>query len=323
MKKKIYLLTTILTVTAALFLSSCLKDKSHYLNFDTGTTFVDFPLGGFVNYSSDAITESPDTDANGTIVRTFAVNVASANLPTKPTTATLAVGNQADVDAINKLQTNVSYVMMPTDAYVFNTTTVTIPAGKQYVNTSVTFFKNKLDPAISYVLPIKIVSATGAQLTANLNVHYFHFIGNDFAGAYEHFYDRWNIPDSTAASTAAGHHDNNHVDLGSTVFSPISATEFVVTTGYYTGPHYDVTFTKTGTGASARYSNFSIQFLPVDVASGTAWATNISVATPPKIASLHFTFDPGTQYTYAQSLLLMRFYFSTASRAVIDTYVKQ
>ena len=48
MKKKIYLLATILSTTAALFLSSCLKDKSHYVNFNTGTTFVDFPLGGFV-----------------------------------------------------------------------------------------------------------------------------------------------------------------------------------------------------------------------------------------------------------------------------------
>jgi hypothetical protein len=314
MKKKIYLIATILTATAALFLSSCLKDNAHYINFNTGTTFVDFPLGGFTNYSADAITESPDTDAKGTIVRQFAVNVASANLPTKPTVVTLAVGGQSDVDALNKLQSNVSYVLMPANAYSFTTTTVTIPAGQQYATTSVTFYKALLDPSVSYLLPIKIVSGTGAKLTANLNIHYYHFIGNDFAGAYEHFYTRWNNADSTTAPSTP------RTDLGPTTFSPVSATEFTVTTAYYTGPNYDVTFTKTGTGANATYSNWAIQFLPADVAAGGQWASNITVVTPPKFVSLHYAFDPSVQYTYAQSLTLMRFYFKTASRAIIDDY---
>jgi hypothetical protein len=314
MKKKIYLLATILTATAALFLSSCLKDNSHYINFNTGTTFVDFPLGGFVNYASDAITESPGTDAQGTIVRQFAVNVASANPTTKATVVTLALGGQSDVDALNKLQSNVSYVLMPSNAYSFTTTTVTIPAGQLYAITSVTFYKALLDPSVSYVLPIKIVSGTGAQITANLNIHYFHFIGNDFAGAYEHFYTRWNNADTTTvASTPRG-------DVGPTTFSPVSATEFTVTTNYYTGPNYDVTFNKSIVGGVAVYSNWAIQFLPSDI-SGGLWAANITVVTPPQFASLHYHFDPTVQYTYAQSLTLMRFYFKTASRAIIDDYV--
>ncbi len=112
MKKKLYLLTTILTITGALFLSSCLKDDAHYLNFASGQTYVDFPLGGFVNYSTDAITEAPDTDVNGSITRQFAVNVASANLPTTATTVTLAIGTQADVEALNGLQSNVYFKLI-------------------------------------------------------------------------------------------------------------------------------------------------------------------------------------------------------------------
>ena len=90
---------------------------------------------------------------------------------------------------------------MPSNAYSFTTTSVTIPAGQLYAITSVTFYKALLDPSISYVLPIKIVSGTGAQITANLNIHYFHFIGNDFAGAYEHFYTRWNDADTTTGAS--------------------------------------------------------------------------------------------------------------------------
>ncbi len=198
---------------------------------------------------------------------------------------------------------------------MFTKTTVTITAGKQYAITSVTFYKNLLDPSKSYVLPIKIVSGTGAKLTANLNIHYFHFIGNDFAGSWEHFYTRWSNGDSTTVASTP------RTDVGPTTFSPVSATEFTVPTYYYSGPNYDITFTKTGVGASATYSNFAVQFLPADVNSG-AWAANITVTVPPKFVTSSFAFDPTAQYTYAQALHLFRIYFHTSSRAIIDDYQK-
>jgi hypothetical protein len=323
MKKKIYLFATILTATAVLFLSSCLKDNAHYINFNTGTTFVDFPLGGFVNYSTDAITETPDTDANGTIVRQFAVNVASANLPTKPTVVKLAVGDQADLDAINKLQTNVTYVMMPSNAYSFTTTTVTIPAGQQYVTTSVTFYKNLLDPSQSYVLPIKIVSGTGAQLTANLNIHYFHFIGNDFAGAYTWDYYRYNaatVLPTPSGGTALG-------QAGTAV--PVSPTEFTVITGYNgQGVRYDVNFTRTVVSGVPMYSNFTVAFVPSDVTG--IWApSTISVLGGPNFYSVHTSnnaplFDPAGPLTKAQAEQIFCFqylaYNGSADRYIIDDY---
>ena len=329
MKKKFIIIITFLSGTAFL-LSSCLKDKSHYVDFSKGGTFVDFPLGGYLNFSSEAITESPADSINGqpnvkgAVTRAFAVNVASANLPTSPTTVTLAVGTQADVDKLNSLQSSVQYELMPAADYSFTQTKVTVPAGQQYANTSVTFYKALLDPSKSYVLPIYIADGGGQKLSSNLNIMYFHFIGNDFAGVYEHYYTRWSVPDTTGslATSDAGH----PVDLGQAVLSPVSPTEFTVQTGYYVAPNYDVTFTKIGTGSSALYTNFAIQFLPSDVAAGTTWANNITVTQQPVFlpADYHTNpFDPSKKYTYTQALGLFRFFFKTASRAVIDAYKKQ
>jgi len=315
MKKKIYLISTTLLAMAALFMSSCLKDP-RYVDFSKAGNVVDFPLGGTSHFGADAITETPDTDANGTIIRQFAVNVATANKTTTPTKITLAIDTTLVAAYVAKDPT-VSYVVLPADAYVFTTTDVTIPAGQSSAVVSITFYKNKLDPSKSYMLPIKIAGTSGGYtISGNMAIHYFHFIGNDFAGSYEHFYTRWNNADTTTApSTPRG-------DQGPVTLLPVSPTEFIVQTGYYTTPNYDVTFTKTGTGASATYSNWAIQFLPADIAPGTTWATNITVVEPPQFRPLTLVFNPNTQYTFAQSLQLFRFYFKTASRAIIDDYQK-
>ncbi|MFI5159890.1 MAG: DUF1735 domain-containing protein [Sphingobacteriales bacterium] len=329
MKKKLIIIVTILSGTA-LFMSSCLKDKSHYVDFSQGGTFVDFGSGGFVNFASEAITESAPDSVNGqpntneAITRQFAVNVASVNLPTTPTTVTLAVGDQSYVDKLNSLQSNVVYELMPTTGYSLTATKVTVPAGQQYAVTSVTFFKALLDPSKSYVLPIYIADGGGKKLSDNLNVMYYHFIGNDFAGVYQHFYTRWSRPDTIGGiATADG---GAKQDKGTAVLSPVSPTEFTVQTAYYVAPNYDVTFTKTGSGATATYSNFAVKFLPADVAAGGTWATNITVTTQPKFEPADFAtnpYDPTKQYTYTQALGLFRIYFQTASRTIIDTYVKQ
>ncbi|MBV8388544.1 MAG: DUF1735 domain-containing protein [Mucilaginibacter sp.] len=311
MKKKIYLIATILLSGAVLLLSSCLKDP-RYVDFSKGGTVVDFPLGGLAHFGDDAITEAPDS--TGTIVRQFAVNVASPNPTTSATTLTLAVDTTI-VAAYNASQTAINYLVMPAAAYSFTTTTITIPGGKLSAATSVTFHKNLLDPSKSYMLPIRITSTTAGKISGNMNIHYYHFIGNDFAGVYERYYTRWSNGDTTTAPSTP------RTDLGSAVFNPVSPTEFTVQTNYYTQPNYDVTFTKTGNGASAVYSNWAIRFLPADVAPGTTWGTNITVTIPPQFLPKAFKFDPNAKYTYAQSLQLFRFYFHTATRAIIDDFV--
>ena len=331
MKKKL-LIITILSSTA-LFMSSCLKDKSHYVNFDTGQTFVDFPKGGLSGYGAQAITEAPADSVNGepntneAITRAFAVNVASQNLPTAPTTVTLGIDtSKATIDALNKAEPGIGYVAMPANAFSFTGTKVTVPAGQQYANTSVTFYKALLDPSKSYVLPIVIKDGGGKKISANLNTLFYHFIGNDFAGVYSHWlYTRHSVPDTTgsyATSDAGG-----PVDKGPVTFLPVDPTTFQVPSFYYTQLPYTVSFTKTVTGGVAMYSNWAITFQAADIS--YYWGTTIHLGAGPSFDPnpSYFPpapngFDPSKSYTYAQSLKIFRFYYTTATRAIQDEYIK-
>lgn len=313
MKKRFYYITTILLSAAVLSLSSCLKD-SRYVDFSKGTPVVEFNLGGLAYYGQDAITETTDT-----VVKQFAVSVTTAAVPTTATTVQIAVDNSI-INSYVAANPSVNFLPLPTGTYSLSTTTVNIPAGQRVAIVTLTIYKGLLDPTLSYMLPIKIVSTTGGYtLSGNMSVHYYHIIGNDFAGPYEHFYTRWNTPDTVSSAPST-----NHVDEGQDIFTPISPTEFTVVTDYYTAPRYDVNFTKTGTGAAATYSDFTVKFYPADIAAGTQWATNITVVNSPKILPQGYQtnpYDPSKQYTYAQALKLFRFYFTTASRSLIDEYI--
>jgi len=164
--------------------------------------------------ASKLLLQAPDTDAKGTIVLKFAVNVASATVPTKATNITFSVDDPAIIAAYNAKYPVVTYTAMPANAYVFTQTSITIPGGKRDTAMTVTFYKNLLDPAKSYMLPIAIKSAGGLNISGNMSVMYYHFIGNDFAGAYEAFFSRWNVPDTTVAAKQVA----NHVDEGSSYF---------------------------------------------------------------------------------------------------------
>jgi hypothetical protein len=299
--KKLILIVTFIAIS----MSSCLKDN-RYINFAGAGNILNMPMSGLANFSSDAIT------AADTVVTTFAVDYATTNA-NPAITVTLYV-DTALVAQYNAANPGVTYLVMPANAYVL-TPTVSIAAGAQYAYHTVTVYKNLLDPAKSYMLPVAIKGGGNVPVSANLGVHYYHVIGNDFAGSYEHFYTRWSNGDSTTTAS------NPRSDLGPTVITPVSPTEITVTTGYYTAPHYDITFTKTISSAGvATYSNWKITFLAADVASSTQWGANITVVDGPKFRPLHFNFDPAAQYTYAQSLQLFRFYFQTSSRAIIDDY---
>jgi hypothetical protein len=319
MKKKLFSkLSILLLLAGGLSLSSCLKD-SRYVDFSKVGTIVEFPLGGQVFFGADAITETPGTDALGTIVRKFSVNVASPTVPSAATNITLAV-DMSLVTQYNAAGGAVFYEQMPSDAYKFYVTTITIPGGQRTFIDSVAFYKNKLDPSKSYMLPIKIASAGGLNISANMGVHYYHFIGNDFAGAYEHFWDRWSTPDSTILA----HKDHINVDAGPTIALPVTPNEFVVTSAYYTGIPMHVSFTKTGLGSAATYSNFNVFITNQDIQDYfIAPGQGVVLGQQPQIVPMNnVAYDPNKQYTYAQSLLLFRFYYLTGSRAVIDRYVK-
>jgi len=280
MKTKYLKGITALSIAAALSFSSCLKDNSRlFLPESVQSNLAYLPLSGLQYFATDAVTKT------GIDTITFAVGVTAANPPTTSTTVTLAVDNTITT-AYDAANPTIAYQPIPATSYKFTGTTVTIPAGKNSATTSLIIDRTNLDPAVSYMLPIKIVSAGGLPISANYSVHYYHIIGNDFAGIYTHDFTR--IP---SASSFTGHMD---------LLAPDSPTQFEVVGGYFNqAVRYVVTFTKTGGGATAAYSNFNITINPDDVTNYLT-ANSIAVTTAPTIVG----YTAGASYTFAQAQAL-------------------
>ncbi|MGZ3810447.1 MAG: DUF1735 domain-containing protein [Mucilaginibacter sp.] len=306
MKKRLYLITTLLSA-AVLSLSSCLKDN-RYIDFSKVGTIVDFPLGGTSNFAKDAFTESGDT-----ITRQFAVNIGSPTPPTSATNITLAIDN-AIVTSYNASQTVVNYLPFPTGSFSFTNTSVTVPAGQRTAIVSVTVYKHLLDPSKSYMLPIKIASAGGLNISGNFGIHYYHIIGNPFAGNYNWHFERRN--NGTGAGAPAGGSFDDVVTIG-----PVTPTQFEVTSGYYTGTErYEVKFTQVDL---THFKGFNVAFNADDVTS-IFTANGITVTQQPVIFDA--TYDANTTYDFNQSLVFLHYQYivqnSSGFRYNIDLYTK-
>jgi Domain of unknown function (DUF1735) len=273
--KKLILITSLIAIT----LSSCLKDSPTTVNFTNAGNIVNFPLGGVANFGNDALTQDVDTVQ-------FAVDYATAKA-NPALTVTIAVDTTL-VAKYNAANTAVTYLTMPKAVYSLSNTTVNIAAGAQYAFVTLIVQKNQLDPTKSYMLPIRIVSASGVAISSNLSIHYYHVIGNDFAGSYNHNFTR----------TPAGGNYTGHTDT----FLPDSPTQFEVIGGYYTGNvRYVVSYTETGSAPNATYSNFSISINSDDV-KNILTPPGIAITTPPTIVG----YDSSKSYSYAQALVLFQ-----------------
>jgi len=307
MKKKIYSkLTVLILLVGSTTLSSCLKDN-RFVDFAASKPIAEFTISGLSNFGKDAITESGDT-----IVRQFAVNIASPSIPTSDTKITLAVDNSL-IAAYAKTDNTVSYLPMPANAYVFTDLSVTIAKGTRTKIVSVTFYKNKLDPSLSYMLPIVIKDASGLTISGNFGVHYYHFIGNDFAGSYIWDYRRWQ--NGTGPGTTLIPPDITGLGRAGTIY-PVTPTEFMMETGYNgTGVMYDVKFTRTVVGGVIHYSDWSVTFDDDNLALWTA--VGISNMVPPV-----FTIPPPA--TSADPKVFEINYVSggASGRYIDDTYHK-
>ncbi len=299
--KKLIILLGVLTVS----LTSCLKDKPN-VDFSNIGAFTEFVHAGTPYFGSDAITD-PGTGSDLSITTTFQVNITGVNPPTSDVKITIGVDNSV-IAPYNAANTAVNYLQMPDGSFTLPTTTATIKAGTRLATFTVTFLKAKLDPALSYMLPVKILSSS-IGISGNFNIHYFHFIGNDFAGAY-----LWNYTRTPASG--------NFVGQPTTIY-PVTPAQFEVTSGYV-GPRYEVTFTKTGNGASALYSNFAVKLNPDDVAGLFLAQNGINVTVAASFAS----YDPSHKYTFAEATHgLFDFKYNVtngagAPRAIEDKYYK-
>jgi len=299
MKKINYIKYVLLGFIATASLSSCLKDKN-YVDFSQGGQSAELTLSGLNSFGADAI-------LSDTAVIQFGVNIASSSTLSTDSKITVAV-DPPKVAAYLATNSAIAYELMPENVYTFKTTVVDIPAGQRLKILTFTVYKNLLDPTKSYMLPISITSAPGLTISANNSTHYYHVIGNDFAGTYQHQFIR----------TPAGGDFSGVSEL----FLPVSPTQFEVNGGYYNKiTRYEVSFTKTGTGASATYSHFAISINADDTKVLTD--AGISITAPPTIVGY-----VEKEYTFAQALQLFSNGFtysvlgSSGARVNLDKYTK-
>lgn len=317
MKTKYIKGTLIICFTALLFFSSCLKDERYFNPAATQAYIAELPLSGLANFSADAVTAPGPLD---TIA--FVVNIASINPPTTATKVTVGVDNSL-IAPYNTANPAIAYNTLPMGSYIFNDITVTIPAGSRQSGVlSVVIDKSKLDPAQSYMLPVKIKDAAGMTISGNYSTHYYHIIGNDFAGTYTYQYRRYQNGTGPGAGAIPSLGQGSTPDItntagSTTVLSPVSATEFKMVTNYNgQGVMYDVTFTRTvGASGVISYSNWNVTFSADDLAK---WAASgITNMTPPK-----FTVPPPATNSDPKKFELNYVSGGASGRYIDDTYFK-
>lgn len=293
----------LITCVSLLGLGSCVKDRN-----DLATDFSNLqPLveirdnisgigndAGLSNFGKATLNFGDDT--TDLHIQSFYVNLASVYPLNHDLKVTVGV-DQSALDAYNADPNNgTKFEMMPDSIYTLLQTQVTIPAGERVALVSVQFTPSKIDPSKSYMLPISVTDAEGTNISGNFGTIYYHLIGNPIAGSYSWDFYRWSVPDTSGAP------DGFSFTGETALFIPDDATTIEVPSGYYIQPRYVLSFENN----NGVLSNFSVKLNDDDVA---AMAANGVVVTAGPIIEIA---DPINHH--------YRFYYTTASRAVVDEY---
>ena len=314
-----YYIPKLKIVFAAAFLMligfSCVKSRSGFTDFSEVSDFVILTGSGTGNFKASNIlvnTSSPDT-----IKLTATANLASANSNNGPVTVTIGVDNSA-ITAYNTAN-GTNFQPFPANAFKIVNNSITIPGGQQhYGTTTVWVFQNKLDPTISYMLPVSITDGGGKKLSSNQNTIYYNVIGNPLAGNYNQNFYRWNGTSDTTTPPNSTVFTNQPV-----VIAPITATSILLPESYlqtFVGSTAGITLSFTNTAGVL--SNFSVSLDPT-TAAGLA-SGGFTVVTPPKLVGYQIVGNAATHYAGSTFRVFMVLLNSTpATRTVIDDFIKQ
>ena len=219
-------------VSFLISLTGCLKDDPLNDFKSTAKPILELPYHGLEGLASDAVLTAGKTDP---IVTPIVVNIASVDPLSSTVNFTLAID-----DAL-RTQYNagggVQYEPLPDSTYSFTQTSGTINAGSRLDTLYVTFFPEKIDPTVNYMLPIKIADASGQTISGNFGAAYYHMIGNPLAGNYNWTFSRW----PNDVGPPSGPPDGaSFTDVAT--FLPDDPTTVETPSGYYTGKPYIITF---------------------------------------------------------------------------------
>jgi hypothetical protein len=167
MKKITYSITTILLITAALSLSSCLKDSKWYVDVSQGRPLVELPLEAR-NLTGNLVPEALPISTTPQVIQ-VAVNLAYASTLSTAVNVTLGLDTAAVTayNHANGLDTggNTPYTLLPPADYSIPSYHVTIPAGQHLVYMNININTSLVDPSGQFILPIKIINGGGQQIS--------------------------------------------------------------------------------------------------------------------------------------------------------------
>lgn len=293
------------------FLSGCVKEHNQFVDLSKTSDFVILTGSGLGNFKASNVVLNTDT-----VIRTITVNLASKDNSNGPITVTLGV-DEAVIASYNSAN-GTNYQPFPADAYKLASTQLTVPAGEHYGQTTLEIYKEKLNPTISYMLPVSITDGGGKQLSSNQNTIYYNVIGNPLGGAYTWDWYRFQAGDTTSV---APHSSSFEGDIASPI--PSSATSLVFPDPYlqaFADPAAGILLSFTDNGGVL--SNFQVSFDQTTL-NGLS-AGGFTIASTPKMVS--FTLAGNAANNYAGTTF--RVYYSLVnssggSRTFINNYVKQ
>jgi hypothetical protein len=266
---------------------------------------------GYANFSATSFNRGSDT-----VRFTIRVDVASATVPTSPTTVKIAVDPNA-INTYNAANPQPGYIAVPAANFKLLSNTLTVPAGSHYAETTLEIYTKGLDPALSYMVPISITDASGKTLSSNQNTAFFHSIGNPLAGVYKWDFHRYNGTDTTAA-LGGGSFNGQLVSVSPTGPTSLNLPESYMQTFVDPGAGITLSFTNN----AGVFSNFTVSLtdaLKAEIAAG-----GFTIATAPVLLGYNIVGNSSTKYagsTFRTYMVLIN--SSGGTRSLIDNFVKQ
>jgi len=147
-----------------IFLSSCLKDNSNYIQVANSQPIIEFglsPANGLVGPFSYA----GDTASSVNIDTAVALVIASPQVLTKDVTVTISV-DSSQIGAYDTASGS-NFTMLPSNLYSITSATVTIPAGYRVGRLPITLNLAAFPASHNYALPLVIINGDGLIISGN------------------------------------------------------------------------------------------------------------------------------------------------------------
>jgi hypothetical protein len=294
-------------------IASCVKEREGFTDLTKTSDLVILTGAGTGNFKASNVlvnTSSPDT-----IKKTVTAVLASNNSNNTSVTVTIGLDN-ASIAAYNAAN-GTNFQPFPTNAFKIVSNTITIRGGLEHTGTTeVWIFQNKLDPSVSYILPVAITDAGGKALSSNQNIIYYNVIGNPLAGNYLQDFFRWNGTTDTTTAPNSTVFTNEP-----TIVAPITATTVLLPEDYletFVGVGVNLTITNTN-------GVLTNPVVSLDAASTAAIiAGGFTIVTAPKLVGYKIVGTASTKYAGSTFRIYTVLLNSTgATRTVIDNFVKQ